>query len=150
MYVLMCMGLRRRLSADIGKPGEGRSLDDPDDPYREFNAEAEAYQQEVKRMEQERRLTSLMQMLGAVTGEDVPAADEAWMASIDPLWPIASVDRPTVGAHHRWAAFEDRHPKLKAIPPSERAELAKQAHPGESWSELLYRLGYSKQGKSKS
>lgn len=125
-------------------------MDNADDPYREFNAEAEAYQEEVKRLEQQRRVASLMQMLEAVSGEDVPAADDAWMASINPLWPIASVDRPTLGAHQRWAAFEDRHPKLKAIPPSERAELAKQAYPGESWSELLYRLGYSKQGKSKS
>jgi hypothetical protein len=125
-------------------------LDTTDDPYREFNAEAEAYQQEVKRIEQERRVTSLLQMLGAVTGEDVPAADEAWMASIDPLYSLTNANRPHVATHQRWAAFEDRHPKLKAIPASERAELAKQAYPGESWSELLYRLGYSKQGKSKS
>lgn len=118
-----------------------------DDPYREFNAEAEAYQEEVKRLEQERRVTSLMKMLGAVTGEDVPAADDAWMASIDPLYSLTNADRANVAAHQRWAAFEDRHPKLKAIPPSERAELAKQAHPGESWSELLYRLGYSKRGR---
>lgn len=125
-------------------------MENADDPYREFNAEAEAYQEQVKRLEQQRRVTSLMQMLEAVSGEDVPAADDAWMASINPLWPIASVDLPTVGAHQRWAAFEDRHPKLKTIPPSERAELAKKAYPGESWSELLYRLGYTKQGKSKS
>jgi hypothetical protein len=125
-------------------------LDDPDDPYREFNAEAEVYQQEVKRIEQERRVTSLLQMLEAVAGEDGPAVDDDWMESIDPLYSLTNVDRASVGAHQRWAAFEDRHPKLKAIPASERAELAKQAHPGESWSELLYRLGYSKQGKSKS
>jgi hypothetical protein len=117
-----------------------------DDPYREFNAEAEAYQEEVKRLEQERRITSLMQMLGAVTGEDVPAADGAWMASIDP-YSLTNADRPDVATHQRWAVFEDRHPKLKTIPVSERVELAKQAYPGESWSELLYRLGYTKKGR---
>ncbi|MFP3852458.1 hypothetical protein [Pseudomonas sp. W5-01] len=125
-------------------------MDDPDDLYREFNAEAEAYQQEVKRIEQERRVTSLLQMLEAVAGEDGSAADDDWMESIDPLYSLTIVDRANVGTHQRWAAFEDRHPKLKSIPASERAELAKQAYPGESWSELLYRLGYSKQGRSKS
>ncbi|MEX6666833.1 hypothetical protein [Pseudomonas sp. W2-17] len=125
-------------------------MDNPNDPYREFNAEAEAYQEEVKRIEQERRVASFLQMLGAMAGEEVSAADDDWIASIEPIGSSLSVERPTIGAHQRWAAFEDRHPKLKAIPPSERAELAKQAHPGESWSELLYRLGYSNQGKSKS
>jgi hypothetical protein len=122
-------------------------LENPDDPYREFNAEAEAYQEEVKRIEQERRVTSLLQMLEAVTGEDVPAVEEEWMESIDPFCCSKSVDQLGVGTHQRWAVFEDRHPKLKTIPASERAELAKKAYPGESWSELLYRLGDSKQGK---
>jgi hypothetical protein len=125
-------------------------LDNTDDPYREFNAEADAYLKEVKRIEQQRRVTSLMQILGAVTGEDVPAADDAWMASIDPLYPLSSADRPNLATHQRWAVFEDRHPKLKTIPVSDRVELAKQAYPGESWSELLYRLDYSKQGIQKS
>lgn len=122
-------------------------MENPDDPYREFNAEAEAYQEEVKRIEQERRVTSLMQMLEAVTGGDVATADEEWMASIDPFCSSKSVDQLSAGTHQRWAVFEDRHPRLKTIPASERAELAKKAYPGESWSELLYRLGYSKQGK---
>jgi hypothetical protein len=134
------------MSISIGTKG-GRAVDNADDPYREFNAEADAYQEQVKRLEQQRRVTSLMQMLGAVTGEDVPAADDAWMASIDPLYASTDADRPNVATHQRWAVFEDRHPKLKTIPVSERVELAKQAYPGESWSELLYRLGYSKQGK---
>ena len=125
-------------------------MDDADDPYREFNAEAEAYQEQVKRLEQQRRVMSLMQMLEAVSGEDVPAADDAWIASINPLYSLTNADRPNVATHQSWAVFEDRHPKLKTIPVSERVELAKQAYPGESWSELLYRLGYSKQGKQKS
>jgi hypothetical protein len=118
-----------------------------DDPYREFNAEAEAYQEEMRRLEHERRVASFLQMLGAMAGEDMPAADDDWIASIATIEPFMNVDRPNVGTHQRWAVFEDRHPKLKAILPSERAELAKQAYPGESWSELLYRLGYSKQRK---
>jgi hypothetical protein len=122
-------------------------VDNADDPYREFNAEAEAYQEQVKRLEQQRRVTSLMQMLGAVTGEDLPVADDAWMTSIDPNHSLTGADRPNVATHQRWAVFEDRHPKLKMIPVSERVELAKQAYPGESWSELLYRLGYTKKGK---
>jgi len=69
------------------RAGEGWKLDKIDDPYREFNAEAVAYPEEVKRIEQERRVFSSLQMLGAVTGEDVPSADEAWMASIDPFIP---------------------------------------------------------------
>jgi hypothetical protein len=125
-------------------------VDDADDPYREFNAEADAYQERVKRLEQQRRVMSLMQMLEAVSGEDVPAADDAWIASINPPYSLTNADRPNVATHQRWAVFEDRHPKLKTIPVSERVELAKQAYPGESWSELLYRLGHSKQGKSKS
>jgi hypothetical protein len=119
-------------------------VDDADDPYREFNAEAEAYQEQVRRLDQQRRVVSLMQMLEAVSGEDVPAADDAWIASINPLHSLTDAERPDVATHQRWAVFEDRHPKLKTIPVSERVELAKQAHPGESWSELLYRLGYSK------
>lgn len=118
-----------------------------DDPYREFNAEAEAYQEEVKRLEQERRVASFLKMLGAMAGEDVSAADDDGLESIEPIQSLINIDQPGVATHQRWSAFEDRHPKLKAIPASERAELAKQAYPGESWSELLYRLGYSKQKK---
>lgn len=122
-------------------------MNDEDDPYREFNAEADAYQVQVKRLEQERRIASFMQMLARMAGEDLPTADDDWIASIKPAGSRIDEESVSVATHKRWAVFEDRHPRLKGIPPSERAELANQAHPGESWSELLYRLGYSKQGK---
>lgn len=124
-------------------------VNDEDDPYREFNAEAEAYQEQVKRLEQERRITSFKQMLAHMAGEDLPAADYDWIASIEPAGLRSDDESVSVATHKRWAVFEDRHPRLKAIPPSERAELAKQAHPGESWSELLYRLGDSRKGRTK-
>lgn len=124
-------------------------MDDAEDPYREFNAEAEAYQEEVKRLEQERRLASFLQMLASMSGEDLPPVDDDWIVSIEPKVSLNTVDSLSVGAHKRWAVFEERHPRLKTIPPSERAELAKHAYPGESWSELLYRLGDSGKGRTK-
>jgi hypothetical protein len=124
-------------------------LDDTDDPYREFNAEAVAYQEEVKRLEQERRLASFLQMLTAMAGEDLPPQDDCSKAPVDYEHALTSRDEPSAGTHKRWAVFEDRHPRLKAIPVQERLELAKRAYPGESWSELLYRLNAPKTPRSK-
>lgn len=123
-------------------------MDDLDDPYREFNAEANAYQAEVKRVEHERRVNSFLQMLKNMAGEGLPPVDEDWHPANEPAGQLSDPDVVIVGTHKRWAVFEDRHPRLKAIPASERALLAKQAYPGESWSELLYRVGDSRKKKA--